>query len=1279
MQVQPDSGTLAPYVPRALLARLARAAIEVLTETVPATMVFADVSGFTRLSERLARAGQEGAEQLVDVINACFTDLLADAYGRGGSLVKFGGDAMLLLFYDEGHTQRACDAAAAMRRTLRRVGHIRAGESDVVLRMSVGVHSGYYTMFVVGDSHRELLIGGSAATAVVEMESAASSGQIVVSPQTARCLPRSCVGANVGPGFLLARCPPAREWASPPGLVTPTDEVIAAFLPNAVRAQLLEGSGSIAPQHRTAAVAFVRFGGLDELVAQRGAATAARRLDELVQLVQEAADRYEVCFLDTDIASDGGKIRLSAGVPWAIGEDEERLLLALRHIIEAQPPVPVQAGMSWGPVFTAAVGPPYRRWYAVMGDTVNVAARLAARAPVGRIYATGDFLRNSKASFQMTVLEPFHVKGRDQPVHAADVGARGLSDPGAPHGPRLPLVGRDGDLERLRLAIDGARRGRGALIELVGEPGSGKSRLLAEARALADGLTVLRTACEVYSRQTPYAVWRDLLRQLLGLERDDPADVVLARLRDEVAGADPDLMPWLPLIAPVFDVPAPTSAEVQQLTAESKSAKLREVVVRFLGRALVVPTLVEIEHVELMDAASVALLDAVANDLESSAWVVVVTRRDVAGGLRLEGHDHLRIELGALSREDTLTLALTTSEAAQLPPHVLNLAADRSGGSPSFLLDLLAAAAGGHFDELPEGVGAATMARIDALDPRDGVVVRRAAVLGLTFKPRRLLDVLDSDTAPADEGFWDRLSTVFVREPDGQVRFRHRAVQEAAYASLPFKLRRQLHMAVGLRLERDLGVEPDADPAVLSQHFALAGDHARAHRYAMVAARQATERFSHADAAQLYRRAIDAARASGLAADSRALAEAWEQLGEALRCMGEPEAAAQALTEARRLLSDDPIAQARICHSHAKVAERSTSLTAAVRWLQRGLRCVDGLAGAEALTCRAQIRSHLGGIRNRQGRWAEAISTCRQAIAEAEAVGELSALTHAYCALDWALVESGRPEEATNSRRALELCEQLGDPEQESAVLNSLGLFAYFDGRWDEAVALYERAGECSDRAGRPADRALTDCNVGEILSDQGRLDEAEAHLRSARRVWSATGERQAVAFVDVLLTRLAVRRGSCPDGVRTLEEAAAELRKSGADVFAGFARALVAEAHAFTGDAPRALEIARRELETGGRHRPLLERVSGIALARLGRGDEAEEQLRISLASAIEGGADYEVVATIDVLDSLGVAGQDILRDRDEIVERLKIERLPALALPRPRRGPGDPRRQSP
>lgn len=192
MQVQPDTRTLAPFVPRALLARLARP-IEVLAENVDSTMVFADVSGFTRLSERLARRGYEGGEQLVDVINACFTALLAEAYGRGGSLVKFGGDAMVLLFYDQeqnqDHALRACCAAAAMRRRIRELGRVRAGASNVQLRMSVGVHSGEYAMFVVGGSHREMVIGGAEATKVVGLEAVASAGQVLVSHETAQMLP----------------------------------------------------------------------------------------------------------------------------------------------------------------------------------------------------------------------------------------------------------------------------------------------------------------------------------------------------------------------------------------------------------------------------------------------------------------------------------------------------------------------------------------------------------------------------------------------------------------------------------------------------------------------------------------------------------------------------------------------------------------------------------------------------------------------------------------------------------------------------------------------------------------------------------------------------------------------------------------------------------------------------------------------------------------------------------------------------------------------------------
>jgi len=1262
-----DTGTTRAdaYVPRALLARLVRP-IDVLTETVECTMVFADVSGFTRLSERLARRGKEGAEQLVDIINNCFSALLAEADAQGGSLVKFGGDAMLLLFHDqEGdqqHAARACCAASAMRRRLREVGRIRAGDTNVVLRMSVGVHTGPYGLFVVGGSHREILIAGQGASQVVALEGAAGSGQILISPETARRVSRSCVGAAVGPGVLLARSPAPIEWVPPVGLPTPPEEVVAGFLPVAIRGHLL--SGAAVPEHRTATIAFLQFSGFDQVLAAEGPEPAARRLDELVRLVQEACERNDVCFLDSDIAADGAKIRLSAGAPRVVGDDEERMLLALRQIIEADPPLPVRVGVNRGPVFTGDVGPSYRRWYVVMGDTVNLAARVMGKAPAGHVYATEGVLSRARGRFLQTEVGPFTVKGKAKPVQAWDVGPPARSGIHRAIRTQLPLVGRERELEQLASAIAAARRGAGTLIELVGETGSGKSRLLAEARRLGEGMRVLRSACEVVTRETPYFPWRELLRQLLGIEWDDAEERVREQLEAELRQSQPELMPWLPLIAIVVDVSVPSTTQVEELAPDARANKLREAVLSFLSRALVVPTIIEVEDAHLMDAASAALFDALAGELESSSWVVLATRQDQPGGLSLPNHGHPRLELTALSGDDTLTLAHATPEAAQVPPHVVELAVERSGGSPEFLLDLLAAAAAGDREELPESVGAATMARIDALDPRDGAVVRRAAVLGINFHPRRLADVLGADVALPEAGFWDRLSSVFAREPDGHVRFKRPAIQEVAYSSLPFKLRRELHMAVGLRLEHDTARELDAGPSILSHHFSLAGDYTRAHRYAMAAARRATEQFSHADAARLYRRAIEAGRAEGVGADVESLAEAWEALGEALRNVGEPAAAAKALTEARRLLPDDPIAQARLCQRHADTAGDSGASTSAVRWLNRGFRYLEGMESPEATAWRARMRSHLGGVRNRQGRWAQAISTCRQAISEAESVGELSALAHACYALDWALVESGRPDAATNSWRALEIYERLGDPEHEFDVLNNLGAFAYWDDRWDEAVSLYRRAGVCADRAGRPAQAAFIDCNVGEILSDQGHFDESELHLQRARRVWSGTEEWQAVAYVNVLLGRLAVRRGKCREGLTMLEAAGSELRRLGIESYAEFAQALIAEAEAFGGDPFRALDIGSQELQANDRQRPMLTRMGGIALARLGQKEAAMRELRHSLESARARNAEYDIAATIDVMDVVDSVDPDLLRERDEILERLKVIKLPVPSL---------------
>jgi class 3 adenylate cyclase/tetratricopeptide (TPR) repeat protein len=1246
------------YVPPIVLGWLATSPQE-RVRTIEGTVAFADVSGFTKLSERLARTGREGAERLVDTLNACFSALLADASAFGGSLLKFGGDALLLWFDGPSHPERACAATAAMRRTLREVGKIDVGRSRVVLRMSVGVHSGSYQMFLVGGSHREHLIAGPAPTVAVTMEKHASAGQILVSPETAQRLPARCVGEALEQGFLLARAPEAPQPQAPaPAL--PPDEEVAKCISTAVRAHVM--TAAAAPEHRTATVAFIEFGGLDAAITDHGPDATADMLDALVRTIQEAAERYQVCFLASDVAADGCRILVSAGAPRVVGDDEERMLHTLRQVIESEPRLPTRIGVNRGHVFTGELGPPYRRTYVTMGDTTNLAARLMAQAPWGTIYATGGVLDRAGRRFQTTTVAPFYVKGKTLPVEAWEVGP--VSQRSTNEGQRdaLPLIGRERELEILLGALEAARRGSGSLTELVGETGSGKSRLLSEVRARAEGMQQLHAVCEAYTQQTPYAAWRGPLRQLLGVGAEIEPDRLLALLRAQLERTNPELLVWLPLLAIAFGAEVPFTPEVEQLAEEARTAKLAEVVIRFLQRSLAVPSILQIEHAQLMDAASAALLEALEKELPSSAWLVLVTRRDLEGGFVSPGGE--RLELGPLTPEQIRALAERTAEAEQLPPHVIDVAVERSGGSPEFLLDLLASAAHGGLGDLPESIGAAAMARIDALDPVDRTIVSRASVLGLGFHQRHLDNLLGDELPPLDDDAWQRLSTIFVRDADGHVRFRRPALREAAHAGLPFKLRRALHAAAARSREQDPDLE--TDPAVLSLHYLNAEDHANAYRYAILAAERARQRYAHADAARLYRRAIDAGRAAGMAKDperAAAMAHVWEQLGDSLRCIGEPAAAAQALTTARRLLMRDPIAQARLSDRLARVADRSESLTPAVRWLKRGLTYLDGVRGEDAVRWRARLRAYLGGIRNRQGRWAESVRLCREAIEEAESVGELEALAQACLALDWALFELGRTEEATHSARALEIYRQLGDPEHESGVLNNLGMFAYFEGRWDDAVTLYQEAGAASERAGKPGDVAFTDCNVGEILSDQGHLDEAAAHLERARRLWSSTGDRQSVAFVNVLIGRLAVRDGRYEEGIRLLESARDDLRRFKIDAYADFAQALVTEAEAYIGDPDRALTLAEQQ-HRNSRHLPIIARTNGIALARLGRTEQAHAALEGALDDARRQASEYDIATTIDALRLLGEADEALLAERDAILDRLKVARLPTPAV---------------
>ena len=146
-----------------------------LWRVVDGTLVFADVAGFTALTEKLSRRGRIGAEEIVETLNRVFGPMLRIAGTRGGELLKFGGDALLFLFTGEGHTEQACDAAVEMRVALRQAAAVPTSVGRLSLSMSVGIHSGDIHLFLVGSPTRELLILGPGASLTALAEKAAES------------------------------------------------------------------------------------------------------------------------------------------------------------------------------------------------------------------------------------------------------------------------------------------------------------------------------------------------------------------------------------------------------------------------------------------------------------------------------------------------------------------------------------------------------------------------------------------------------------------------------------------------------------------------------------------------------------------------------------------------------------------------------------------------------------------------------------------------------------------------------------------------------------------------------------------------------------------------------------------------------------------------------------------------------------------------------------------------------------------------------------------------
>ena len=508
-------------------------------------------------------------------------------------------------------------------------------------------------------------------------------------------------------------------------------------------------------------------------------------INEAFDLMSRAVFRYE----GTIAQLQGDAMLAFFGAPVAHEDDPERAIFAALDMLEATAEFAAQlkathgidfrirAGINTGPVMVGNVGSDLRYEYTALGDAVNVAARMQTAAKVGTVLITEMTRRLTGDTFDLEDLGGLDVKGKAEPVHAyrvigrkaAPAKRRGLESVGLDS----PMVGREEPLRRLLAAYEIVRAGRGRVAFVVGEPGIGKSRLLAELKsaALAPPSTArwVEGRCVSYGRNLPYHLLIDLLRSILGITfsaAEADARATLDRELEDLLGADRgEVADTAPYLADLLGLHLRADETIQTEAPEVLQIRYTAATHRLLrGLAARGPVVLVCEDLHWADPASIEVarqvmplasqlpilfVAAMRAETDSAGWELMGQARELFGDALTE------IRLEPLSEADSRTLVANLLEIESLPDAVRDLIMTRAEGNPFFAEEVVRmligrgviVAQGDRWVatddvsaiEIPETLHGLLLARIDQLPEGAKRSLRIAAVIGRQF-PVRVLE-----------------------------------------------------------------------------------------------------------------------------------------------------------------------------------------------------------------------------------------------------------------------------------------------------------------------------------------------------------------------------------------------------------------------------------------------------------------------------------------------------------------------------------------------------------
>jgi class 3 adenylate cyclase len=923
--------TLASYIPARLAGRIAQEPAVPETpsaERFPAAVLFADISGFTHMAERLAQRGPAGTEELRGLLNVFFEQLISLITSQGGDVIKFAGDALIALWpAHRGETLslvtlRAAQCGLAAQKQLN--NYPVAEDWKLLLRLGIG--AGDVMAAHVGGKYGRweyLLLGGP----VVQMGAAerqAERGEVVLSPEAWALVHHNCLGHSLPDGGVrleAVRVPlEPRPLAPIPPLLPEAEAALRAYIPAAITKRLAAGQTGWLAELRRATILFVQVIGLDEQNPE------LERIHAVMHSLQTALYYYEGSVRQFILDDKGAVLIAALGLPPLAHEDDAvRGVLAAMNMQAELGALGLKSavGVTTGRAFCGSVGSAARHEYALVGDVVNLAARLMQQAVRGNdIFCDAATYQAARSRLAFEALTPVLVKGKTEPIAV-------YRPSGQVHrAARWPtaLVGRAAEREQLARALEALRRdGEGGVIVIEGEPGIGKSRLVDDSLRLARrmGLPLFYGLGDAVEQATPYHAWRSVLRQLLDIGPNPKPEERRQRLLDRLA-ADPDMLARAPLLRNVLALDLPHTDLTADMTGQTRADNTRDLILHLVQGAVRRarrPRVLVLEDAHWMDSGSWA---AAAGLGQRAAFglpvLLIISLRPLPEPRPVEYRQLLdlpitqRLLLSALPPDDAVALACQRLGVAALPEPVAQFIRDKAEGHPFFTEELAYAlrdsgvlvildgqcSLARNLQDLrdvnfPDSVQGVITSRIDRLAPDQQLTLKVASVIGRVFPFRLLHDIhpieADRRSLPETLAALERLDLTapVAPEPNPAYTFKHSITQEVAYNLMLFAQRRELHRAIAEWYQRTYTADVSPYYPVLAHHWGKAQDPVRALDYLELAGEQALRSGAYQEAVGFYAEALRLEGEPGAAAhpSTRLRRARWERrLGEALYGLG---------------------------------------------------------------------------------------------------------------------------------------------------------------------------------------------------------------------------------------------------------------------------------------------------------------------------------------------------------------------------------------------------------